>query len=260
MRLDSPYCGCPGLNLSWEVLEGLAKHNGPVTQPGWALAELDAAFPLDWAAGLARSAGRRAGGRHRLRQPRYRRWLARRLPRARQLLELDFVADQWREVEKRFPQRAATSNCANWCATQIGLMVNDLLETTRANLQGIGSADEVRGAGCAIAAFSPEMAQRERTLKAFMYANLYHHDAQIRTAQAARSVIAKLYAAYDQDASLMNSGMGQDPARSRTGPGPAYCRFHCRDDRPLCDKPIFAYIWRKARRFVQCLRIGGYCW
>ena len=30
-----------------EVLEGLAKHNGPVKQPGWALAELDAAFPLD---------------------------------------------------------------------------------------------------------------------------------------------------------------------------------------------------------------------
>src|SRR4051812_3119373 len=46
MRLDSPYCGFPGLNLSWETLEGLAKHNGPVTRPGWALEQLDAAFPL----------------------------------------------------------------------------------------------------------------------------------------------------------------------------------------------------------------------
>src|SRR5215204_5597834 len=47
MRLDRPYCGFPGLNLSWEVLEGLAKHNGPVMEPGWALAALDADFPLD---------------------------------------------------------------------------------------------------------------------------------------------------------------------------------------------------------------------
>ena len=49
MRLDSPYVGVPGLNLSWEVLEGLAKHNGPVAEPGWALAELDADYPLDLA-------------------------------------------------------------------------------------------------------------------------------------------------------------------------------------------------------------------
>ena len=50
MRLESPYCTHEGLNLSWETLEGLAKHNGPVsadkTLP-WALRELDEAFPLD---------------------------------------------------------------------------------------------------------------------------------------------------------------------------------------------------------------------
>ena len=55
MRLESPYCDHEGLNLSWEVLEGLAKHNGPiggpVAAPSWALAELDAAYPMaltDW--------------------------------------------------------------------------------------------------------------------------------------------------------------------------------------------------------------------
>ncbi|MEO6718546.1 MAG: dGTP triphosphohydrolase, partial [Novosphingobium sp.] len=47
MRLESPYCEHDGLNLSWEMLEGLAKHNGPVAAPGWALAELDEAYPLD---------------------------------------------------------------------------------------------------------------------------------------------------------------------------------------------------------------------
>ena len=48
-RLESPYPRHPGLNLSWETLEGLAKHNGPVADPPWALAEADCEFPLDLA-------------------------------------------------------------------------------------------------------------------------------------------------------------------------------------------------------------------
>src|SRR3546814_20919251 len=46
-RLETPYPTFDGLNLSWETLEGLAKHNGPVAKPAWALAEADAAFPPD---------------------------------------------------------------------------------------------------------------------------------------------------------------------------------------------------------------------
>ncbi|WP_204329968.1 glycoside hydrolase family 88 protein, partial [Proteus mirabilis] len=38
-----------GLNLTWDTLEGLAKHNGPIDHPEWALAEADAAFPLELA-------------------------------------------------------------------------------------------------------------------------------------------------------------------------------------------------------------------
>src|SRR3546814_16561768 len=45
--LEMPYPDCTGLNLSWETLEGLATHNGPVTAPSWALAEYDALHPLD---------------------------------------------------------------------------------------------------------------------------------------------------------------------------------------------------------------------
>ena len=48
-QLESPYPAWPGLNLSWELLEGLAKHNGPVAKPGWALAEVDASFDLNLA-------------------------------------------------------------------------------------------------------------------------------------------------------------------------------------------------------------------
>ncbi|MWV29468.1 deoxyguanosinetriphosphate triphosphohydrolase [Aurantiacibacter rhizosphaerae] len=221
MRLDSPYCDCPGLNLTWETLEGLAKHNGPVNQPGWALTELDAAFPLElrqWPsleAQVAALADDIAYDNHDIDDGLRAGFLD-----LEQLLELDFIANLWRDVESRFPNARRDEQLRELVRTQIGVMVNDLLQTTRANLQGINSIEEVRGAGCAIAAFSPEMAQRERTLKAFMYANLYHHDAQIRTAQAARGVIAKLYAAYDQDSSLMNPGWTtslpeEQPGRSR---------------------------------------------
>src|SRR3954468_24974636 len=48
--LETPYPDFDGLNLSWETLEGLAKHNGPVAEPSWALAEADAEFPLELSA------------------------------------------------------------------------------------------------------------------------------------------------------------------------------------------------------------------
>lgn len=221
MRLDTPYCDCPGLNLTWETLEGLAKHNGPVATPGWVLAELDAAFPLgltQWPsleAQVAALADDIAYDNHDIDDG-----LRAGFLELDQLLELDFVADLWRDVEKRFPEARRDQQLRELVRTQIGVMVNDLLETTLANLQGIDSLDQVRGAGCAVAAFSADMASRERALKQFMYANLYHHEAQLRTSQSARTVIAKLYVAYDQEPTLMSSRWNEslpdaEPDRAR---------------------------------------------
>ena len=46
-RLETPYPDFDGLNLSWEALEGLAKHNGPVAEPTWAMAEANAEWDLE---------------------------------------------------------------------------------------------------------------------------------------------------------------------------------------------------------------------
>ena len=204
MRLDSPYCSHPGLNLSWEVLEGLAKHNGPVAQPGWALRELDEAFPLDLVrqpsleAQVAALADDIAYDNHDIDDGLRAGFLD-----LEQLLELDFVAEQWHAVEARFHGASHAALLRELVRGQIGLMVNDALETTRANLAGIHSAEEVRAAPRALAAFSPEMAGHERELKRFMYGNLYHHKRQRKTAERARGVIARLYAAYHQDPALL---------------------------------------------------------
>jgi dGTPase len=220
-RLDSPYCGHAGLNLTWETLEGLAKHNGPVEQPGWALEELDAAFPLDLAsqpsleAQVAALADDIAYDNHDIDDGLRAGFLD-----LDQLLELDFLADQWRAVEARFRGASRAALLRELVRGQIGLMVNDAIQATRDNLAGIGSVEDIRSAPEALAHFSPAMAAQERALKRFMYANLYHHERQRQTAERARSVIAKLFAAYHQDAKLLPEPWRlalpeREPARSR---------------------------------------------
>jgi dGTPase len=221
MRLDSPYCGHPGLNLSWETLDGLAKHNGPVRNPSWALEELDAAFPLDLGrqasleAQVAALADDIAYDNHDIDDGLRAGFLD-----LDQLLELDFVAEQWRAVEARYHGAERAALLRELVRGQIGVMVNDALETTRANLAGIDSAEDVRAAPAALAAFSPAMAEQERALKRFMYANLYHHERQKRTAERARGVILRLFAAYHQDPGLLPEPWRlalpqREPGRSR---------------------------------------------
>ncbi|MFC3100886.1 deoxyguanosinetriphosphate triphosphohydrolase [Altererythrobacter lauratis] len=216
MRLERPYCDMAGLNLSWEVLEGLAKHNGPVVSPGWALAELDAAFPLDLAshasleAQVAALADDIAYDNHDIDDGVRAGFL-----RIEDLMELDFLRDQWDAVCARHPGAPASLLLRELVRDQIGAMVNDLLETTQTNLEGIASVEDVRQAGRALVAFSPEWAARERRLKAFLYERLYYHPEQLRTARVANQVIARLYAAFDENPALMNpgwhEGLPEDP-------------------------------------------------
>ncbi|TIX51827.1 deoxyguanosinetriphosphate triphosphohydrolase [Alteraurantiacibacter aquimixticola] len=217
MRLERPYCDIPGLNLSWEVLEGLAKHNGPVDQPGWALTALDNDYPLDltlWPsleAQVAALADDIAYDNHDIDDG-----LRAGFLKVEDLLELDFLAEAWDAAQARHPDASQALQLRELVRDQIGVMVNDLIETTRLNVEGIGSVAEVRAAGRALATFSDEWTARERRLKAFMYERLYYHPEQVNTAEVAHKVIAQLYAAFDQDPSLMNAGwhdsLPQDPA------------------------------------------------
>ena len=220
-RLESPYCDHDGLNLTWETLEGLAKHNGPVVAPNWALTEIDSAFPLDlssWPSLEAQVAaisddiaydnhdiddGLRAG-----------------FLDLDDLLALDWLADQWRAVERRFPHAPRDRQLRELVRSQIGLMVNDVLTHTREQVKDIASVAEVRGADRQLAGFSPTMKAQERELKRFMYDRLYYHDEQIATAERARDVIARLFVAYRQDPTKLpdewlSTQPEDEPRRSR---------------------------------------------
>jgi dGTPase len=221
MRLESPYPAHDGLNLTWDLLEGLAKHNGPVAHAPWALAELDAAFPLElttWPsleAQIAAVADDIAYDNHDIDDGLRAGFLV-----LDQLLALDFLADQWRRVERRFPHAPRDRLMRELVRDQIGLMVNDVLAHTQAQIAGIGSVAEVRAAGRQLAGFSPAMAARERVLKDFMYAELYYHPEQTAAAMRAREVVARLFAAYSADTSLMPPEWqarlpAENPARAR---------------------------------------------
>ncbi len=221
MRLESPYPAHEGLNLTWDLLEGLAKHNGPVAAPPWALAELDAAFPLDLArwpsleAQIAAVADDIAYDNHDIDDGLRAGFLA-----LDDLLSLDFLADQWRAVERRFPHAPRERLMRELVRDQIGVMVNDVLEHTAAEVAGIGSIAAVRSAGRQLAGFSPAMAAAERRLKDFMYRKLYYHPEQTAAAARAREVVARLFAAYADDARLMPAEWqarlpAENPARAR---------------------------------------------
>ena len=201
-RLDSPYPVHDGLNLSWETLEGLAKHNGPLHHRTWAMAEIDGAWPLDldsWPGAEAQVAaladdiaydnhdiddGVRAG-----------------LLTLDQVLADPLVRSNWERVRARYPDVPPSRLLGELVREQIGCMVNDLLDESRRRLGDAAprSVEDVRDAGRALIGFSGEMAAREKALTRFMYANLYHHPLQIEIANQTGQVIAGLAAAYQAD-------------------------------------------------------------
>ena len=204
--LECPYPLFDGLNLTWETLEGLAKHNGPVTDPGWALAGIDRDFGLDLGshasleAQIAAVADDIAYDNHDIDDG-----LRAGLLDLDQLMEQPFVAANYRAVEGRFPGAPRDRLLRELVRDQIGVMVNDVIGATQANVAaaGVASVDDVRAAGRTLGGFSAGLAAQERDLKSFMYANLYHHPEQIAAAEAANKVVGDLFAAYAEDPRLM---------------------------------------------------------
>jgi dGTPase len=201
-KLETPYPRCDGLNLSWETLEGLAKHNGPVASPPWALAEADADFPLDLAtwpgleAQIAAIADDIAYDNHDIDDG-----LRSGLFALDEVLAVPLVASNWAAVTARYPDVASARLVPELIREQIGAMVNDVLTETRRRMAAarVESVEDVRAAGRALAGFSQPLARQERELKAFLHARMYDAPAVKHVRGRAQAVLASLFAAYRDD-------------------------------------------------------------
>ena len=193
--LENPYPAFDGLNLSWETLEGLAKHNGPVAAPGWAMAEADSAFPLaldSWPsleAQVAAVADDIAYDNHDIDDG-----LRAGILRLEELLDLPFVRRLWLAIEQRHPGLDPAKKAKALVRDGIGTMVGDVLEETtrRVREAGVATVDQVRGFDSALAGFSAELAAEERQLKRLLYERLYNSPALIPVREEAQRVISGL--------------------------------------------------------------------
>jgi dGTPase len=216
-RLETPYADFDGLNLSWEALEGLAKHNGPVTDPNWAMAEANSEFDLElgsWPSLEAQVAaiaddiaydnhdvddGLRAG-----------------IIALDDLVELPIAARHWRAIGERHPDIAPDRRQRALVRDQIGTMVGDVLEETRSRVAeaGLETIDEVRAAGRSLVGFSAALADEERALKAFLTERLYNSAELVPVRKEAQRIVANLAGAYRSDPSSLPDAWRTDESET----------------------------------------------
>jgi dGTPase len=201
-RLESPYPTYRGLNLSWEMLEGLAKHNGPVADPPWALAEANAQWDLELdsrpslEAQVAAIADDIAYDNHDIDDG-----LRSGLFGLAELLEVPMVERAWAAVKSRYLDVDEERLVPELVRDQIGLMVNDVLDETRRRIEALDptSPDDIRAAPRALASFSEAVAAEERELKRFLYARMYDAAPVAAVREQAQRLVANLFAAYRDD-------------------------------------------------------------
>ncbi|MBA3666579.1 MAG: deoxyguanosinetriphosphate triphosphohydrolase [Sphingomonas sp.] len=200
--LENPYPTFDGLNLTWETLEGLAKHNGPAMAPNWALAEANAGFDLElesWPsleAQVAAIADDIAYDNHDIDDG-----LRAGILDLDALLILPFVARHWADIERRHPGLDRTRKLKALVRDGIGSMVGDVLAETRRRIAeaGVASLDEVRAAGRQLAGFSDEIQTEERALKRHLYRHLYNSDALTPIRLEAQRIVADLAQCYREN-------------------------------------------------------------
>lgn len=206
-KLEHRYADFDGLNLTWETLEGLVKHNGPLTgaQPG-PIASFDKRWPLElesWPgleAQLAALADDIAYVSHDIDDG-----LRAGIFTIADLTEAPLAGDHVKGVLARHGDLELSRFIGELIRTLMSELMEDVLATTRANLAagGFASAAALRGAGRPMAAFSPALFPRLKALKAFQMQNMYRHPRIANSMTRAQAVVTDLYEAFVADPGLL---------------------------------------------------------
>lgn len=200
-KLEHRYAAFDGLNLTWEALEGLVKHNGPVAAKSGkpvplAITEYNATQDLElatWPGAEAQVAaisddiaynahdfddGLKAG-----------------LFPLEAVLELPLVGPIFKGVADRYPGLEKGRLIHESLRSMIAAMVNDVIAEAHSRFiagKPTSTAD-VRGLGKALVGFSATMAAHEKAMKTFLFANMYRHTRVNRMTSKAKRIVRDLF-------------------------------------------------------------------
>ncbi len=199
-ELEERYPGFNGLNLSWEVREGILKHSSPYDRPSDLMAEFLPGIVPTIEAQIINYADEIAYNNHDIDDGLKSGYIT-----ARQLNQVEL----WREVSEsvaaRFPGIDDERRKYQVISTLIGLFIGDLTVTTLANLRefNIQSLDDLRRANRDMVSFSPELSRKNRELKLFLMDNLYRHYKVERMRVKAERYLTQLFETYLKHPTLL---------------------------------------------------------
>ncbi len=216
-KLERRYADFDGLNLTWESLEGLVKHNGPlldkagqgtrgpVPQPildYCQLHDLELASYASLEAQVAAISDDIAYNTHDIDDG-----LRSGLLTFEMLEEVPFLAGLMAEVRARYPHLEESRFAHEIMRRQITHMVEDVISVSQRNLQNFDpqSAADIRAADHVVSTFSADMAETDRLIKKLLFSRIYRHPDIMRIRAGAAQILSDLFKAYMNDPSLMRS-------------------------------------------------------
>ncbi len=185
-RLERHYADFDGLNLTWESLEGIAKHNGPVIGPNadakhagplpYALAEVNAAWDIELhthasaEAQVAAIADDVAYSHHDLHDG-----LRSGLFSEADLMDLPVTGPAFEEVDRLYPGLEKMRRRHEALRRVFGRMVEDVIAVAQGRLEAAQpkSVDEIRGMGTTIIRFSKPLYQELKAIRSFLFTRMY---------------------------------------------------------------------------------------
>jgi dGTPase len=210
--LERRYAAFDGLNLTWEALEGLLKHNGPLTDRDGtpigryrehglphAIGEYEGVQELDlWSfssaeAQVAALADDIAYDAHDIDDG-----LRAELFALDDLGEVPLAAGLIGEIRRMHPKLDTGRTVHELVRRVITCLIEDVIVETAARLSALapGSVADVRGAQASVGAFSAAMAEADRAIKGFLYPRMYRHPRVLRIMTDAEGVVCDLFARY----------------------------------------------------------------
>ena len=213
--LESRYAAFDGLNLTWETLEGLAKHNGPLAKPPAYIAEYDSRHKLDLhsqpgvEAQIAAAADDIAYHSHDLDDG-----MRAGLFGPEEISHLPLVGEALREARLASLDVPPSRLRHETIRRVINQLATDLAAETTRRLAKLApaDADAVRRSRQPVVGFSPAMAEANNAIKEFLRARMYRHWRVNRMTAKARRLTEHLFALLVDDVSTL-----PDEWRGRAG-------------------------------------------